>query len=245
MSHKCLHCEKEFDHKGHYNEHLKVHSDIREYQCDICSKSFKRASHLADHKKVHLPKEFKCYCGKEFTYKSNLTQHMKRHDIIPKKAKREKKIVLVLCGLCFQKIPMDLMDNHMATTHKPDIQDVPVDTIKPKQFYVCPNDECGKKFVSAYNCDQHYQAIHQKQRNYQCMTCKKTFGYKSALIRHSKLHKEALKIKCPLCLEVFTNLSTLTQHMTEKHKQEDLEGESLLKQWYGILEDTEEIIDIC
>eukprot|EP00835_Amoeboradix_gromovi_P005620 NODE_546_length_6859_cov_0.302071.p2 type:complete len:242 gc:universal NODE_546_length_6859_cov_0.302071:5078-4353(-) len=241
MELRCPDCTKSFNHRGHFNEHLLTHSKIRQHECEICGKSFKRAGHLIDHLKIHKPKEFACHCGKYFTYKSNLTQHQKKHDKTAKSEKRSKKQIEVLCGLCFIKFPMDAIDAHMNSEHnETKIKEV---IEKQKRFYNCPFDGCLKKFASQYNLTSHVDAIHFRLKKYQCNKCSKSFGFKSALIRHEKLHVRNLEIKCPLCLASFDKLVNLSTHMSRYHGNNNNTGEELLHKWYGLME--EEIIDIC
>lgn len=54
----------------------------RKYVCDFegCGRGFLNAGHLTQHKFIHSDvKRFKCeQCSQEFTYKSNMNQHIKR-----------------------------------------------------------------------------------------------------------------------------------------------------------------------
>ena len=243
---ECPTCQKSFNHKGHFNEHLLIHSEEKNHRCTICEKAFRRSGQLRDHLRIHEPKQFICHCGKQFTYKSNLTQHQKRHDKSPSIKKRVRKNIEVLCGLCFEKILMSEMDAHLTSEHSS--TEVPVSTPveKGKRFFTCPYEICGKKFVSNYNLTSHIDAIHFQLKKYQCTTCEKSFGFKSALIRHQKLHLKILEIKCPLCLDPFDKLDKLSEHMTVSHGRNNLTGDEILEHWYGLVDnENEEIIDIC
>lgn len=60
--------------------------------CDICGKIFSTKNHIQQHMKLHrkAPKEHKCYlCGWEFYEKGNLTRHLKTHNNDPKAFKCE------------------------------------------------------------------------------------------------------------------------------------------------------------
>eukprot|EP00834_Sanchytrium_tribonematis_P002516 NODE_79_length_23048_cov_0.747614.p10 type:complete len:247 gc:universal NODE_79_length_23048_cov_0.747614:8612-7872(-) len=246
MTRQCKECQKVFDHLGHYNEHLLVHSEERLHECQICKKTFKRLAHLNDHNKVHEPKEFKCHCGKEFTYKSNLNQHMKRHDKSKKMVvKKEKKSKLVVCGICFIKIPIEQMEDHIQSEH-PTEQIIHEAKHVKKRIFSCPYDLCEKTFVSNYNLNSHIEAIHFQIKKHHCSVCDKNFGFKSALIRHQKLHKGNLQVKCPFCMQSYKKLSNLTEHIDDTHgSKSKLGGEDLLMQWYGVVDDSEELIEIC
>lgn len=55
--------------------------------CDICGKIFSTKNHIYQHMKLHrkAPKEHKCFlCGWEFYEKGNLTRHLRTHSNDPK-----------------------------------------------------------------------------------------------------------------------------------------------------------------
>ncbi len=62
------------------------------YVCDICGKIFSTKNHICQHMKLHrkAPKEHKCdLCGWEFHEKGNLTRHLRTHNNDPKAFKCE------------------------------------------------------------------------------------------------------------------------------------------------------------
>lgn len=72
--------------------------------CDICGKIFSTKNHICQHMKLHrnAPKEHRCHlCGFEFYEKGNLTRHLRTHNNDPKAFK---------CDIC-----------NKGTSHRPTV----------------------------------------------------------------------------------------------------------------------------
>lgn len=82
-SQSCHDCDKKFYNVYLLNKHVNsVHLKLRPYQCKVdgCSKSFNQKNYLNTHLRVHMNKKplFSCIiCAKKFTFKGNLTAHIK------------------------------------------------------------------------------------------------------------------------------------------------------------------------
>ena len=50
---KCEECGREFNHRSHFNNHLRIHTGVKPFKCDICEKDFSRKASLRYHMKVH------------------------------------------------------------------------------------------------------------------------------------------------------------------------------------------------
>lgn len=90
----------ENDREGYKSTKLKVNKTIKALKdppnniwiCDICGKIFSTKNHIYQHMKLHrkAPKEHKCFlCGWEFYEKGNLTRHLRTHNNDPKAFKCE------------------------------------------------------------------------------------------------------------------------------------------------------------
>ena len=59
--------------------------------------------------------------------------------------------------------------------------------------------------------------VHTKEKNFACSVCGKKFGLKHNMVVHERMHKGQGR-KCDYCSRVFTQPSTLKNHMLI-HKQ--------------------------
>ena len=77
MPYLCRFCKKIFIHKGHWEEHERIHTNERPFLCDVCKKSFKTKNTLTLHERTHTgEKPYSCkYCSKAFNQSSNLAKH--------------------------------------------------------------------------------------------------------------------------------------------------------------------------
>ena len=70
-----------FTQKGDLNQHLRIHSGVKPFDCEQCHKSFTKRYHLLRHLRVHSgEKPFKCdQCNKAYSGKHHLTHHLLTH----------------------------------------------------------------------------------------------------------------------------------------------------------------------
>ena len=74
----CRNCGKKFSSRYSLSTHTKICIENKRYACDHCGKSFSTKCNLKTHLiAAHSVKSFKCLCGKEFKFRSNLRRHQK------------------------------------------------------------------------------------------------------------------------------------------------------------------------
>mmetsp|Transcript_12764 Transcript_12764/g.11319 ORF Transcript_12764/g.11319 Transcript_12764/m.11319 type:complete len:161 (+) Transcript_12764:144-626(+) len=79
-------CTKIFHKRWNHSLHMKMHLNIRQFECQFCSKKFIQKCNYNKHMKTHtIPnledrRIFKCnMCTKKYTQAYNLRNHMKVH----------------------------------------------------------------------------------------------------------------------------------------------------------------------
>ncbi|PSN36988.1 hypothetical protein C0J52_15835 [Blattella germanica] len=77
----CKICEKSFPYYAFLKRHWSSHSNQRPWRCDKCDKSFKCERDLMQHGRMAHDDNKTCrYCGKIFSRKSSLVNHLKTHN---------------------------------------------------------------------------------------------------------------------------------------------------------------------
>lgn len=79
---QCVHCSKFILGNLHnFNEHIRIHSGDRPFQCHICTKKFALNSYLKKHMRVHNGEQpYECYeCQRRFSQSDSLKRHLRLH----------------------------------------------------------------------------------------------------------------------------------------------------------------------
>lgn len=140
-----------------------------------------------------LPKlsNFHCdICTKNFTNKSLLNAHIKRH-------KSLQRYICESCGSSFKQ--KSGLREHISTIHT-----------NTDRCLIC--DICAKRFKNLRSLREHLEILHLKQLRFQCFECGRNFGRKIDLKLHQRQHEEFKEFRCSTCGCQFTHRKRLKEH---------------------------------
>lgn len=192
----CTDCDKAFSTQHNLDVHKIVHTKIKSFICRFCEKAFARRAEVRDHERTHTgEKPFKCeMCDVSFAQRSNLLSHKRATHLNDKRHKCE------LCDRAFKR--RRLLDYHIRSMHT------------GERPYSCKL--CKATFVYPEHYKKH-QRIHTGQKPYVCEICQKSFTSKDNLKAHTFVHSDQKPYECPICSVGFMRKPLLLQHMEKEN----------------------------
>ncbi|MBU2560175.1 TniQ family protein [archaeon] len=190
----CCHLDHHQGFKTKYNfdRHSDAHNGIRPYACTECGERFTQKA-MRDR---HVDKK---RCKKKaytFSKKHDMLTHLKTH--------AEKKEFV--CPECREGFAHKTYFKEHLNIHK------------DKRPNKCP--ECGDGFNFKTYLNAHIRKKHLKEMMYECPDpeCGREFAWRSALVRHVRVHSGERPYKCPKCGDKFRYKYSLDKHVNDRCK---------------------------
>ncbi len=243
--HICKICQKSFFSKQELRQHQKTHEkpDPR-CVCNICQKTFSNMGNLRHHQLIHTGENLKTcpVCGGNF---ANLSEHLIQHS---------KDRPVYKCEKCERTyVKKRSLELHVSTVHTKDSLHSNANTKQHKQ--ACPS--CGKMIVSGYfkkhveshgkkkdkcpvcskevkHIKSHMETHGERERNFVCDICQKSFHKKAYLKHHAIIHTEQNYKQCQICDGRFANIANhMLTHNTQTFPcpicQKELKSKTILR----------------
>ena len=153
--------------------------------CKVCGKSYTDRSYLKQHMMSHSgEKPFSCTeCGESFKNKKLLRDHKLLHT-------NEKPYQCTVCGRCFRL--NCVLREHMFTHSE-------------KRNFQCV--ECGKSYKSVWTLNKH-KRIHGGKKAHKCEYCPSSFVFPKELRLHTRTHTGEKPYSCDVCHKAFKQTNT-------------------------------------
>ncbi|CAL4159253.1 unnamed protein product, partial [Meganyctiphanes norvegica] len=165
---------------------------VKPFLCTICGKGYSHKLTLVNHMKTHDEEQpFYCtICAQGFSRQNILMKHNEIHH-------SESPFACTTCGQIFTE--RDVFTRHLAT-HTDE---------KPRP-YKCTT--CSKAFTLRGTLERH-MTTHTDEKPFSCSTCGKCFSLERALKGHMVIHTGVKAYNCTTCGQKFAHNASLRNHM--------------------------------
>ncbi|XP_063836975.1 zinc finger protein 99-like isoform X22 [Ostrinia nubilalis] len=185
----CAICQLKFSNLRGLSRHTQSHFLIK--SCKVCGKSYSSRAALHQHVKInHSSSAPACKkCKKEFQFAEDLKNHLLE----------SKACCSYSCKMCSERFySWSVREIHMEEVHG------------RKKIFPCL--ECGTVFEKRDTLRVHF-VIEHTDNHYDCTFCQKKFHTQPALQRHLISHTKEKNFSCGVCGKMFFRKSTLELHM--------------------------------
>ena len=215
----CPHCDSKFCEPYFRKKHVELeHDKTATFHCDFCPKEFHSKQAKVYHESSchtdQVNKEICSTCGKEFSGKVNLLNHMKYvHS-------ETRAYSCIVCDSKFkQKRDMRV---HVLNVHGANISKAHYGNVENQEDFLC--DVCDSSFKYKKNLNHHIRSKHETSNDahkVQCDICSLNFTEEKCLHAHKKL-KHTLDIEtfpCPVCGKIFNQEWNMKRHIRIHDKE--------------------------
>ena len=190
---ECKLCSKRLSSQSNLQQHMLLHSDEKDYECNICLKQYATKTVLINHARTYHPNEV-----------DSIVKIKK-----PLEPDEEVVAMMEICQTGWKCISCGKI-----AKYRHDIKEhVEMVHLKRRPF-VCI--KCDKSYSTKGTYEAHGR-WHTGEKNYSCHTCKKAFIQKGTLRKHEIVHLKVWPHPCLQCHKSFTQSGSLRYHVNLKH----------------------------
>ncbi|XP_034287667.1 zinc finger protein 184-like isoform X2 [Pantherophis guttatus] len=227
----CPDCRQIFKSKISLSNHQRIHNMTKAYKCPDCEEGFSSKKVFDRHQRGHRaeagnrpsysivkPQNMKLYecfaCKKSFELREQFLLHQKSHTT-------QQPYECDECGEMF--VQKELLDKHQNchTTpknnrkmdKKEEKMDSTPETAKKKDSTAPVSGSTRPLNIGLSRQQQDQVNLHK------CQFCGKCLRFKSLLVDHERMHREARPYKCSQCAKSFLHKAILMSHMMTHMKQ--------------------------
>ena len=209
----------------HRNSHHNIPRQSLTVTCDVCRKVMKYHS-MKDHLKTHTEeKNYSCkLCYTTFKLERYLNQHQRKfHRDHAEYFNRdiEEADLKFDCRTCDKKfVTKDILEHHQAKAHSLTEQSGKSSKVSLKCFF------CEETFNNGADRNKHCFDVHGKKdelvgdTHIKCMVCQKIVG-KRKISEHKLRHVQVDRFHCVLCYTSFSSQSNRRQHIIKIHNSDE------------------------
>nr|XP_029733264.1 transcription factor grauzone-like [Aedes albopictus] len=196
-------CRKKFCQRGRFYDHIRVHLNPDQFQCDKCDKRCPSSEALKSHVDIKhaAAKSFQCeVCPKRFALKSLVVAHVKKCHSEPQKDSESEE-----------------------GEDEAESDEAKAQALKDEEFILAnialECHVCSLKHSTYQDFLKHSQAAHGEHAAVYCCNYKLT--RKPRIIDHIMYHKDPSRYRCDICSKQFKHSIALNRHKGMKHTQEE------------------------
>lgn len=178
--------------------------DIEEnkFTCSKCNKTFLKEKKFLKHLQMHESPLQCTICNKPYHNQASLDKHLAKHN---------KDYLCLVCNMNFQTESQ--LFEHSTTEHNK--IKIKLENEAQEILLQCP--DCDLTFTKQRSLSMHRRRHKNKNNEFICDTCGKTFSMKHQLKRHVVLHSDVKPHVCTKCSKSYARKDQLVHHM-HSHK---------------------------
>jgi uncharacterized Zn-finger protein len=215
----CPHCDSKFCEPYFQKKHVEFeHKESAPYNCDFCSTQFHSRQAKVYHETVHHTekplKEICKKCGKEFSAKVSLQNHIKYF---------HSEVRAFSCVVCDEEFKQKKdMRIHVLKVHGVNMSKATHGNFENQENFPC--DMCNASFKYKKGLNEHIHLKHEGTsgaQTFKCDVCSLTYNQAKNLKAHKNLKHSSkpAEFACQVCGKIFNQKNNMKKHEKTHNKE--------------------------